>query len=120
MRIALTEHAIERYVERVKPHLELAEARAELERLADMCPGPSEPPAHLRERRDDADAFAEIAPGIWLVLLNGRALTCLTNAGLSEAARRNRNRRKAEHRRAKRQKQRPGRPPRPAPEATTW
>lgn len=88
--IHLTAHAIERYQERVKPHLTFEEAEAEARRLLeDIAAITTEPPSWFFDTGDqpEHDGFAMVGDGIAFLLRHHIAITCLTCAGLSEEAR---------------------------------
>lgn len=83
MRVAVAEHAVERYRERVRPDLTIAEARAELlERVREgdlltEAPWPS-------LRSDEVIGWIVVAFGAAVAVAVGRrqrpiAVTCLTN-----------------------------------------
>jgi hypothetical protein len=69
-RLAVTSHAVERYVERVKPMLSKRDARRELEQLASqqrlLVPAPN----YITSR--DHDGVIELAPGIALLVRRGQ------------------------------------------------
>ena len=106
MKVAFTNHAVDRYIERVKPHLDRGAALAELRRLTAMIDAPLDdiPPRLILE--DEADSVCEISPGIWLLLVSDgprwyRAVSCIGNAGFSDETRARRNAKKARKRRAR-------------------
>lgn len=111
MKINVTDHAALRYRERVKPHLDVDAARAELEALTAFAGEPINHHPLAVEDHGHADWYAEVAPGIWLPLekaSNGWvAVTVLTNHGISEQTRTKRNAAKAARRR-RRKKNREG------------
>lgn len=111
-RVFVTDHALERYRERVRPHLEDAEAVwADMRRLARTCGElRATPPEWYREAWETAEK-----PCRWLLcgdiaIVCQReaerdrlvAVTTIVRGGISDAARAARNRRKAgkRHRRA--------------------
>ena len=114
MRIGLTSHCVERYVARVKNHLTLPQAEAELRRLVAMAGEPqADHPWPIRDWErtpEDADAWLVICEGIALPLMKRpggfTATSCLTRAGLAEGARAYRNARngRRRHHRAMRRK----------------
>jgi hypothetical protein len=71
--VSITNHAVERYRERIKPALSFAVARGELERLLAECDATprAEPPRGIIRGVDDP-LYLELSPGIWLVLMPGR------------------------------------------------
>ncbi len=112
--MTVTDHAVRRYIERVKPTMSLKAARAEVERLLLTAETTTVAPVWAgREEKGDARTFAIIAPGIALPITEtGVALTCLTNGTLSGATRSRRNRMKAQER-SRRQAKRGNRGARP-------
>jgi hypothetical protein len=96
--VILTAHAIERYRDRVKPHLTFGEASAELRRLLRHATVVSERPSWSNDRYEDA-TYVVLSDGIALVVRSdqyaaGVAVTCLTRAGVSDETRTKRNRRR--------------------------
>ncbi len=94
----LTAHAIERYRDRVKPHLTFEEANAELRRLLRTATAVSQRPSWSNDKYEDA-TYAVLSDGIALVVRSnqyaaGVAVTCLTRAGVSDEARAKRNKRR--------------------------
>lgn len=87
MSIVISDHALKRYQERVKPTLGRDAASADLARLV----------ASAGEIVDELDwspdelhpdtRYLVLAPGIALAVVDGHALTCLTNAGFSDQTR---------------------------------
>lgn len=106
MNVVVTQHAAERYVERVKPALTVSQAAVEIRHLAELAGEPTEKPSWVinEERREQMDGWLPISDGICLPLhrVNGRwvARTILTRAGLSPERRSSR--RDAKRRRKKR------------------
>lgn len=74
MKIGLTEHAIKRYMERVKPALDFGRCRRELLALAEAGDFQVEDPLHRHTDdfegllRTDPDGYVELAPSIWGVI----------------------------------------------------
>ena len=94
----LSVHAIERYRDRVKPHLTFEEANAELRRLLRHATISSQRPGWTHDKHEDA-TYAALSDGIVLVVLSdqyaaGVAVTCLTRGGVGDEARAKRNRRR--------------------------
>ena len=94
----LTAHAVERYRDRVKPHLTFEEANAELRRLLRHATISSQRPSWTNDKHEDA-TYAVLSDGIVLVVLGdqhaaGVAVTCLTRGGVGDEARAKRNRRR--------------------------
>ncbi|MGK2938805.1 MAG: hypothetical protein ACSLFR_13530 [Solirubrobacteraceae bacterium] len=91
--VAILDHAVRRYIERVRPGSEPARAHAELMQLLGVADFVFEAPEWLARRaRQTAPVYAVIADVV-LPLQVGRdrdslvAVTCLTRGTLSEAAR---------------------------------
>jgi hypothetical protein len=109
LEIHFTQHAIERFHERVRPCLTIAAAEEELARLVTMADVVSEPPTWLAERqRRTAAAYLVVGD---LVLpaerLEGKpyvlvAVTCIARGCLSDRARARRNEARQRRRRARR------------------
>lgn len=114
--VVVSQHAATRYMERVKPALDFAAARTELERLVEMCPALVPEVDWLPG--DDYGinvGYLEVAPGIACPVLRAEggtliATTCCTYGSLSEASRREANVAKREQRRRRRKKKPGGRP----------
>lgn len=98
--IYLTEHAIERYHERVKPALAPEQARREAITLARRAEPTRDRPRWWYQRQGDdvLEAWAYVTEGIAFGLVkrdNGWvALTCCTAGGMSDVVREARRRRK--------------------------
>lgn len=104
--IRLTDHAIQRYQERVKPHFTLDEAQVEARRLLEYF-------AAIQTERpnwfDDAtgehdqpfDGYAMIGDGIAFPLRGSRAITCVTVGSMGDEARTARNHRRRGRQRAR-------------------
>lgn len=113
MRVTLTEHAVQRFQERVRPGLGLAMARAELRRLVDAHAEVCEPPGWYFEggRHARADTLVRIGPDILLpcATRDGRlfALTVVCRGLLGDDERAYRRRCK----RVERERKRASRPP---------
>lgn len=93
-------HAVERYVQRVKPQLGLEQARLELEALLAIGE-PVERPPWVIEHHDNGNEYLEIAPDAIAVVCRERVSTVLVKP-VNEVARVKRNKAKADQRRAKR------------------
>ena len=106
MNVALTDHAIARYCERVKPALDPQQAEGELLALMEQGRVISEPA--WRVDFPSTDCYLELCDGIVLALSRERkgyiATTTLTRGGSSSSRREDRNKRKADRRRARRTK----------------
>ncbi len=110
MKITATDHAVQRYNERVRPGLSVQAARADLERLIREHAQIVERPAWCVEARggkSDATHWVTIGPDVVLPCAKTMrhalvALTVITNHGLSARARAKRT---AERRAEKRRRQ---------------
>ena len=97
--VEFTEHVVERFQERVRPALDLAAAEEELARLlplaelTEVCPWWVTESEQPDERQ--ADLFAVLCDGVAVLLMGRgetfRAVTVITNRGLSEETRERRN-----------------------------
>jgi hypothetical protein len=109
--VEITDHCVERYVERVKPDLELRVARAELEQLKQVGTVTSRAPVWAREATPAA-YYLMIGSDIVLPLAGGRngwwASTCLVFTGISDLARDRRRALKSSKASAKRARRRAG------------
>ena len=109
LEIRLTQHAIERFHERVRPGLAMAAAEEELARLVSIADVVTEPPPwHGERQRRTAPAYLVIGdlvlPAEWLV---GEpdvlvAVTCIARGCLSDRARARRNEARQRGQRARR------------------
>lgn len=111
MKYVATTHAVERYIERVRPSLPPKTAKLELERLArqegvlyperpECLPLPSD---ELMWDTRDADGYLELGDtGIFCIVLGSRLLTVVHRGGLSEEGRVRRNERKQRKRKSRR------------------
>lgn len=110
--IRVTDHAIERYVDRVKPCLTIDQAREEVRRLFETVVGFSKAPPywHAQGReRTPFELYAMVGDGIAFGIKDGLAITCLTRGGYSDEVREAQNTRKAAKRTVKRAKRYKGR-----------
>lgn len=108
MRLGLTNHAVERYVERVKPTFDFSEARRELQRLCDLAGEPSRErpdwhflPEHATEA---AEFYLTLSDGICAAVKGTDVVTVLTRGGSSPAHRANKRERKRRQRARRRGK----------------
>lgn len=112
VRIGLTDHAIQRYVERVKPQMLRRHAQAELERLVEMAGEPGPVPDWMRPKVP-CQALV-LSDGIALVIVSedGRltAATCMVRGTLSPEVRAAQKAAKRRRRAQRRAKQHAGRP----------
>lgn len=100
--VHLTNHAVARYQERVRPGLDLAAAKRELTRLLAEHGQESERPDWMADRADQPDLWVTIGPDVWLPCLvkqHGRivAVSVVCNGNISEATRRKRNAERKRH-----------------------
>lgn len=98
----LTEHAVDRYQERVRPALSPEAAKADLLRLIAACGRQGTPPEWAISNEYVTDWFLFIGDDVCLPIHKGSAVTCLTRGGLPELTRARRNERKQAQRRARR------------------
>lgn len=99
----VTQHACERYIDRVKPYLTVKQARAELERLLEMGTVRGQPCWHKAVHVDEEsvpDFYVELSDGIACPVRDGWVITVLTRAGMTEGSRSYRNRKKKQRRQA--------------------
>jgi len=78
MRLAVSSHAVDRYIERVKPHLGRSQARTELEALVALVK-PCERPTWWAEPRKQGDLYLALGPGV-VGAAKGRLLTTVLAA----------------------------------------
>lgn len=76
--IGVTNHAIEQYQARVKPHLGATQARRELYALLEFAEEIERPYWDLSKTRHPADAYLLIAPDCAAIVVNGAAVTIIT------------------------------------------
>jgi len=94
---------VDRYIERVKPGVEVEAAREELERLLEMCgPSTSTPPPWLRAFDVDTEGFVELADGIVGAVKDNAVTTVLIRGGAHSSIRAARNERKRQRKAARR------------------
>lgn len=101
--VILSSHAIERFRERARPALDLADAEEELARLATVAELSADPPSwHAARTAHDSDAYLVIADVVLPLVQRSDgeyvATTCLVRGSLSEASRVRRNRHRASRR----------------------
>lgn len=116
----LSNHALDRYIDRVKPQLTRETARAELEALIALAgsvqtEAPTFAPHDVSYGKATASHFLAVSEGIALALVVKQtragepvylAVTCLTRYGLSENGRTRRNERAAKRRARRRRRHR--------------
>jgi len=106
-KINLTNHAIERYQERVKPAMSYDSIRREIENLILICENKLsvEPPEGVVKKDEDV-LYLEASPGIWLILVPKRdhlsAVTVIFDGIWTDGERLYRNRRRQKRRMNKR------------------
>lgn len=105
MRIDISDHAVARYVDRVKPHFDRDIAKQELARLLGFGEFTHECPWHLNV--DGCDSYMVLSDGIALGLKRHHAqkwvaVTCLIRGEMAPEFRASRNHEKAKRRRDKR------------------
>lgn len=99
--IDVTKHAIERYIERVKPACEPKFARVELMALVRVSELQSEPPPWVQDHRGDR-SYMVPTDGVALVVVGRKVTTVLTRGGHDEAKTVQRRIEKRKKRRARR------------------
>jgi hypothetical protein len=99
--VTLSQHAVDRYQQRVRPALSAELAREDLGRLIGLGRVASEPPSWLADRQAQRAAFYLTVGDVVLPLDPDRrdterliALTCIARGGISEIARHARNQRR--------------------------
>ena len=103
MRYQVSDHAIVRYQERVKPALTREQAKRELEALVGTAQGlGKEQSPWLTLSGAPVDAFLELSDGIIALVMDLTVITVLIRGGSHESVRKARNERKARRRRARR------------------
>jgi hypothetical protein len=95
VKLGPTNHAVERYIERVKPALSAVVARQELEALIEMSlPSSPTPPAWLSAFEPDTEAFLELSDGIAGAVKGNTVTTILVRATDAPVVRQLKRRRK--------------------------
>jgi hypothetical protein len=104
VKLGVTNHAAERFQERVKPALGLIQARQELVALVEMTDAEiaSEPPDWLRGFRPDSDGYIELSDGVVAGVMDGVIATILVRGGAPSSYRQQRNENRARRRARKR------------------
>lgn len=109
MEVVLTDHAVERYRDRVRPMSEREAVEVELALILPLGEITAECPVWAVNDDEPCEQWLVPCPGIAFPLYPDRsggsclvATTCLTNRGLSEETRRNRNRENGARRAARR------------------
>lgn len=102
-RVQVTEHAIERYQERVRPTLEVAAAKRELVALVEMAGAPTpEPPAWADYVHPAPDSYLVLSDGVLGLIRGGRMTSVIVRGAMAPEYREA----KRKERRARRQKKR--------------
>ncbi len=91
---AFSQHAVERYIERVKPCLDRDRAWAELKALAPLGEIVTQRPAWAGTG-DAADGFLCLCDCVCFPVINGLAVTCLVRGSLPKHTRLARNKARA-------------------------
>ena len=105
--IGLTQHAVARYRERVRPALDADQVRRELLALLELAGDPGPPPEWVHAAADPCHAYLELADGVALGLkANGRtrwdAVTVFVRGGEAESYRRHRARKRKQEKQRQR------------------
>lgn len=99
MKIVLTQHVVDRYVERVKPALTREMAEHELRVLCYRTTFVAKRPGWVISRMHDFDLYGEISPGVCVTGHREKHLlilrTCLTNCGMNDLQRARKNRQRS-------------------------
>lgn len=102
MNVAISSHAVARYMERVKPALDYEQAEEELRRLVGINAEPGDPPSWLDESTvPPSDGYIELSDGICAAVVGRNVATVLTRTGCHPTHRANKNAAKARRRKAK-------------------
>lgn len=103
MKVTLTSHAVTRYRERVKPAFEDNQCRAELHRLLRSATRVATLEWHTLGEDGPPDYYLVLSDGIAVPVVDGRAVTTITRAGLGEGAREYRAQKRRQRARHKRE-----------------
>lgn len=87
MRLGVTDHAVKRYIERVKPAFDFPTAKAELLGFVNAIEVQPEPPSWVRMVEPDTDAFVHISEGIVAMVKRDSVTTVMTRGGHSDPVR---------------------------------
>lgn len=118
--IAITEHAILRYRERVVPGLDWKACKAQLETLVRSTPLSRTPPPWVHTTQPDTEGFLVLADGICGLVAHRAVITVVIRGGHSEEVRAGKRKRRA-HKRHARSLKRKGLPgPRRPERAESW
>lgn len=88
--IGVTNHAVEQYVRRVKPHIGATQARRELYALLEFAAEIERPYWDLSKTRHAADGYLLIAPDVAAIVRDGAVVTVITKDLAVELARQKR------------------------------
>lgn len=102
MKLGVTDHAVKRYIERVKPAFDFPTAKAELLGFVNAIEALPEPPSWVRVVEPDTEAFVHISDGIVAMVKRDSVTTVMTRGGHSSAVRAAINERKRKERAARR------------------
>ncbi len=105
VRVVISQHALDRFIERVRPGLSPGNASRELHRLIESFGVWSDGPEWLDERAEQPDYWLRIGDDLWLACARvsddvAQARTVIVNGGLSEKARAKRNQQRSRHRKS--------------------
>jgi endonuclease III len=82
VKLSISQHAVDRYQERVRPTLDTEAARTELEAVLSMDPERiNEAPEWVHVCETKADYYLEVADGIVAPVAQGHVLTIITRGG---------------------------------------
>lgn len=116
-RVTLSKHAIERYIDRVKPHLDFDQARLEVHRLAEAAAEMPGPPAWHDDSHYPGGVYFELTPDVVMIAHRREwgllAATIVIPGVLSDDVRRLRNSENATRRYRKRKDRQKGKTHRP-------
>jgi len=102
MILTVSDHAVTRYWERVKPTLLRDQAKAELEALAAASETEARRPAWLHPSGEPVDAFLHLSDGIVGLIVDDTLITVLVRGVAPESLKKARRERKARRRRTRR------------------
>jgi hypothetical protein len=84
----VTNHAVERYIERVKPALEFEAAMHEIRALTPSAEFSESRPAWAAATNEpDSEGYLVVCDSFAFPVVNGHLTTCLTRCGMSQEAR---------------------------------
>jgi hypothetical protein len=88
MRLRITKHAVDRYVERAKPHLGHRHARWEIEALLEFAEEVERPSWYLGYGGGEPDSYLLIAPDCAAIVIGDAIVSVITREAADEPARR--------------------------------